>query len=541
MEGLGIADYIVFVFMLLISGSIGIYYRFSGGKQKTTEEYIHGSQSMGMIPVAFSLMASFMSAITLLGVSNENYTFGTQFTIINFGYIISTPVCAYLYLPVFYRLKCNSVYEYLEKRFEGKIIRLVASLAFTLQAIMYMGIVLYAPALSLSAITGISYIGSLIAVGVCCTIYSTLGGIKAVLITDVFQSLMMFGSLIAVIIIGVNKVGGITNIYEASLDGDRIEFFNMSVDPTVRHTFWTQLIGGIFTAITIYGVNQSQVQRLLTIGSLKRSQGSLWIQWPIMASLSFLTSFAGLTMYTYYKDCDPVQSKRIPRGDQLLALFVMDTMSNYYGITGLFVAGIFSGSLSTVSSSINSLAAVSLEDYIKPLVKVPPKMETLVLKFLVLFYGVLSIILAFLCEFLPSGILQASLTIFGIVGGPLLGLFTLGIFTRRGNEIGALIGLISSLALLIWMAFGGPRPKIDSLPVSIDGCPMNITTHLLSQTKYTSEEYFYLYEISYAWYSTIGAIWTFVVGYVVSLFTQKCSKVETQSKYLFQWKNSSLK
>lgn len=142
--------------------------------------------SMSFLPVAFSLMASFMSAITILGVSSENYMYGTQFVVINLAYVIGTPIVAYVYLPVFYRLKALSVYEYLEHRF-GKATRLVASAAFSLQMILYMGIVLYAPSLALSAVTGLNKVGAILSVGFVCTFYSTIGGMKAVLITDVFQ------------------------------------------------------------------------------------------------------------------------------------------------------------------------------------------------------------------------------------------------------------------------------------------------------------------------------------------------------------------
>lgn len=107
----GVWDYVVFVLTLAVSAGIGVYSRFSGGRQKTTEEYLMANRSMPIWPVSFSLMASFMSAITLLGVSNENYQFGTQFVIINLSYVLATPIAAYLFLPVFYNMRLTSAYE----------------------------------------------------------------------------------------------------------------------------------------------------------------------------------------------------------------------------------------------------------------------------------------------------------------------------------------------------------------------------------------------------------------------------------------------
>lgn len=161
--------------------------------------------------------------------------------------------------------------------------------------------------------------------------------------------------LFTVVIGGTIEVGGLDKVWEKS--ADRLQFFDFDPDPTVRHTFWTQLIGGTFIFLSIYGVNQAQVQRLLATKSVKSAQFALWLHWPILMALSLTTSFSGLVIYAYYKDCDPLKRGIISKGDQLLPLFVVDTMSDKPGLAGLFISGIFSGSLSTVSSAINSLAA----------------------------------------------------------------------------------------------------------------------------------------------------------------------------------------
>jgi len=547
-----ILDYAVFAGMLGISACIGIYYRFTGGKQKTTNEYLLADRNMGIIPVAFSLMASFMSAVTLLGVASENYMFGTQFIIINIAYIFGTPFAAFFFLPVFFRMQATSAYEYLERRF-GLATRLMASISFHLQMVFYMGIVLYAPALALSAVTGLSKWTSILSVGLVCTFYSTIGGMKAVLWTDVFQSLLMFAAVFAVLIKGSIDAGGLTQVLNTAYNGGRLEFFRMDFDPTTRATFWTQAIGGIFTYTSIYGVNQAQVQRLLTIGDLKKSQMALFLSWPILTLLSLTTSFSGLVIYYSYQDCDPLSSKRIASSDQLLPLFVMDYLSFYPGIPGLFVSGIFSATLSTVSSSVNSLAAVTLEDYIKPCIKTQwsENKMAFVSQMLVLFYGTCCLAVAFLAENL-GGVLQASLTVFGVVGGPLLGLFSLGMFFTKSNQKGAVIGLTVGLGISCWLGFGASiaRPYIPVLPTSIEACEGsnftslsafsspnsstiikvdvsnifdNITTVMPSvqiQNSHPNNDHiFYLYRISYMWLGPIGFFITLLLGLLVSLVT----------------------
>jgi len=506
-------DYLVLATVLLCSSLIGLYYRFSGGKQKTQREYLLADGGSSIIPVAFSLMASFMSAITLLGVTQENYTYGTQFVMINIAYIISTPIAAYIFLPVFYGLQSASVYKYLESRF-GSVARLLASLAFTLQMVLYMGIVLYAPSLALSAVTGLHFQGAVVAIGLVCTFYSSLGGMKAVLMTDLFQSLLMFAAVFSVIFCSCIDAGGLWPILENADARGRIQFFETSVDPTVRHTLWSQVFGGCFIYCSLYAVNQAQVQRLLTLPSLRSAQAALWVQVPILIVLSLTTSLAGLCIFYQYRDCDPLISGRIRSPDQLLPLYIVERMSEMPGLPGLAVAGIFSGSLSTVSSAINSLAAVTLEDYIRPLVDLPDTKTPFILKILALVFGFLCIGLAFLADVLGTGVLQASLTIFGVVGGPLLGLFTLGILCRRVEQRGAVAGFIVGLAFISWIGFGGPKPPPVKLPVSVANCTIPIDPPAQNPTN--PSEYFYLYRISYAWTCCLGFLVTVITGNVVS-------------------------
>lgn len=539
-------DYVVIGAMLCVSSFIGLYYRLTGGRQKTANEYLLGDRKMHSVPVAFSLMASFMSAISLLGGSREAYSFGTQFIQINAAYVLATPAVTHIFLPVFFRIQgpSASVYSYLELRF-GYWARLAASLTFSLQMMLYMGIVVYAPALALSAVTGLSFLASVLSVGSVCTFYSAIGGLKAVLITDAFQSVLMFAAIILIIVMGSYEAGGLPEALWRSFQGGRISFGATSLDPTVRHTVWTQLIGGSFVYLSIYGVNQAQVQRLLSVDSLQTARKSLWLQLPILCSLSILTCISGLVMYSHYQGCDPKLDGRISSYDQLMPLFVVETMGTKPGLAGLFVAGIFSGSLSTVSSAINSLSAVTLEDYLIPAVSSLCSPETssrleaqshTVLKVLALMFGALSVALSLMVKALGTGLLQASLSVFGLVGGPLLGIFTLGMFFRCANQAGALVGLSSALGLSLWIGFGQPRPPVQSLRVSTSfGCAAstnhsehfefwNSTTAspILAASGETAPEeveqtYFYLYRISYAWFAVIGFALSVTIGALFSI------------------------
>ncbi|KAG8179664.1 hypothetical protein JTE90_017803 [Oedothorax gibbosus] len=546
-------DYGIFVLMLIFSAAIGIYYRFSGGHQKTNKEYFLANKDLPIIPVAFSLMASFMSAITILGVASENYMYGTQFVIINIAYIIGTPIAAFIFLPVFFQMQATSAFEYLERRF-NKEARLIASSIFILQMVLYMSIVLYTPALTLSAVTGLSKWTSVFSIGIVCTFYCTIGGIKAVVWTDLFQSLLMFSAVFAVIFKGANDVGGFSQVWEIASKGERIQFFNFDPDPTVRHTVWTLAVGGIFTYVSIYAVNQAQVQRLLTVKSLKESQIALFINWPITSLLSLTTSLAGIVVYANLANCDPLMrpdETNVRKSDQVLPYFVMISLSKFPGLPGLFVAGVFSASLSTVSSAINSLAAVTVEDFLLPVCfRQTSEVKIAAYTKLIAFsYGILCILLTFIVEKL-GGILQASLTIFNVIGGPMLGFYSLGMLFRRANAKGSIIGFLVSLCCCLWIGFSSmvrSRP-IPSLPRSIEGCPYSNDTSILatytsdviignwtvSPQNATLEQFvedegyiFPLLKISYMWYAGFGWTICVVVGLLASVISGRSEPVDS--------------
>lgn len=531
-------DYLVIGVMLSISASIGIYYRFTGGRQRTAEEYFSANRSMGVVPLAIALTVSFMSAITLLGISAENYAHGTQVTLLYLGGFVGTPIALYLYLPVFYKLDAVSVYEYLEKRFGVKA-RLVASAANLLQLLMYTGVVLFAPSLALEATTGLSGTMSVLLIGVICTFYSTLGGIKAVLITDVFQGLLMYVGLACILgIAAMTREDGLSGVWSIAEQGGRLNFFDFRFDPTIRHTWWSLTFGSTIIFLSSYAVNQVQVQRLLTARSYKVSQNALLLSGPMTLSLGLLTSFSGLVLYMIYKDCDPVTSGKISSFDKILPFFAAERMSRIPGFTGLFISGIFSASLSTISATLNSLAAVTLEDYVKPLcrkinVHFPDERATMIGKLLAIANGFLCVALAFMARSMGT-LVEVAIGIGGAINGPILGIFTLGMFVENANETGAVVGTISALIVCLWAAFGKPKPPAPLLPLSVDGCENSTmllryrnATQFNGSTEAPPEDssYFYLYRISYMWYSPLGLFITLFVGYLTSLLTRRiCHK-----------------
>ncbi|XP_067415189.1 sodium-coupled monocarboxylate transporter 1 [Emydura macquarii macquarii] len=531
-------DYVVFGAMLLISAAIGVYYAFAGGGQQTSKDFLMGGRSMSALPVALSLTASFMSAVTVLGTPAEIYRYGAIFCIFSITYALVVIISAEVFLPVFYRLGITSTYEYLELRF-NKYLRLCGTFLFIIQTILYTGIVIYAPALALNQVTGFDLWGAVVATGIVCTFYCTLGGLKAVVWTDVFQVGIMVAGFSSVIIRAVVVQGGISRILNDSYQGGRLNFWDFNPNPLQRHTFWTILIGGTFTWTGIYGINQSQVQRYIACKTRFQAKLSLYINLVGLWAILVCAMFCGLAMYSIYHDCDPWTAKRVSALDQLMPYLVLDILQDFPGVPGLFVASAYSGTLSTVSSSINALAAVTVEDLIKPYFNsLSERQLSWISKGMSLFYGSVCIAMAALAS-LMGGLLQAALSIFGMVGGPLLGLFSLGILSPVANPIGAFIGLIGGFTVSLWVGIGAqiyqPLPE-RTMPLNLTtiGCDLGnwtATTEVPTLSTFKIVTVFfsppflrpiladYWYSLSYLYFSTLGTLVTILLGIIVSLLT----------------------
>ncbi|XP_032636013.1 sodium-dependent multivitamin transporter isoform X2 [Chelonoidis abingdonii] len=427
-----VADYTVFVLLLVFSSAIGLFYALSGGRQRTVQEFLLANRSMSFLPVALSLLATFQSAVAILGVPAEIYRFGTEYWFLGCCYFLGLLIPAHVFIPVFYRLHLTSTYEYLELRF-NKAVRVCGTVTFIFQMVIYMGVVLYAPALALNAVTQFDLWGAVLTMGLVCTLYTTLGGLKAVIWTDVFQTLVMFAGQLAVIVVGTIKVGSMGRVWQLAADQGKISGIDLNPDPFERHTFWTLAIGGVFMMLSLYGVNQAQVQRYLSSRTEREAVLSCYAVFPCQQVVLCLSCLTGLVMFAYYQEHPLTAAQSQASSDQLVLYFVMDVLKDLPGLPGLFVACLFSGSLSTISSAFNSLATVTMEDLIHPYFPgLRESRATLLSKLLALSYGLLCLGMAYLSSMMGP-MLQAAISIFGMVGGPLLGLFCLGMFFPCAN------------------------------------------------------------------------------------------------------------
>ncbi|XP_071518526.1 sodium-dependent multivitamin transporter-like [Panulirus ornatus] len=520
-------DYLVFGGMLAASLAIGIFYAIKS-RNKANDEFLLGSRSLTCFPVSISLLASYISAILVLGGPAESYYHGIEWWVICAGQI-ALPVAAVVFMPFFYELGLTSLYEYLEMRYASRWVRCVAGGMFVIQMLLYQAVVIYAPALALASVTDFPLWVSVITVGIIASVYTSIGGMKAVVWTDVLQLFILLFGLVAVIIKGLSDVGGIQVVWDVAIQHDRAgsHIFTYGYEPYQRHTVANIVLGAIVGKLSQYACTQTTVQRYASMKSLTHAYMSIMLVIPFFILLISLTMVAGLVIFVTYEGCDPLAAGLITKKDQILPFYVMDRLSSVPGLPGLFVACIFSGALSTISSGVNSQAAVTWEDVFSKIpscARLEKTTQAWLTKALALGYGILALGLAFLAGNL-GGVLQAAIAVTSSVAGPLLAVFIMALFMPFTNSKGACVCLIVGTSMALGFSFGstalGLRPEL--LPTSTDSCPANLTLPAppdtspvrVSDLNYPEK----ILGLSYTQLGPLGFLVGLVTGVLVSLIT----------------------
>ncbi|KAK7477614.1 hypothetical protein BaRGS_00031162 [Batillaria attramentaria] len=566
-----IADYAVFGLTILISIGIGIYYALSGGRQRTTSEYLVGGRTMQFIPVAISLMVSFESSIMMLGLPAEAYVYGIQWWWSCVGFLVAQLLSIIMLVPLIHPLQITSAYEYLQFRFNSTAVRLLGTALGMLTYVWYMGIVLFGPAIALEAVTGFPQWGSIFVIAFVAVIYTSIGGLKAVIWTDVFQAFVMYAGMLAVLIKGTIDVGGPSKVWEVASAG------GFDPDPTVRHTFWALFFG---SAIRGFGLafNQSTVQRVSATKTQKEAKWVLLIVAPCFFFSLSMACYEGIVAYAYYetKGCDPLESNKISNPNQIIPFTVMDIFMSLPGMPGLFLASLFSASLSTLSSGLSSLSALLWADIVKPRIgEISELKATIIAKVSVVVFGLIGCGIALLVSIIGGPMTQIAASLLGAFAGPLTGLFLLGCFSPWANAKGAFLGGMISLVFSSWLSMGknfakGVKKEPWLSPASTSMCYVNTTSGsvdaMLEQTTpagllysgsvlkllngtamaesyevgyglhYTDAalssapgaQYPYtttvgievMYSMSYLWIAPIGILTTLIVGTIISVITE---------------------
>ncbi|GFO44794.1 sodium-coupled monocarboxylate transporter 1 [Plakobranchus ocellatus] len=575
-------DYVVAAIILLVPMSIGIWYAVKDAHNSTRVEYLLGGRQMSIFPVTMSTFITYMSAVSLMGSPAEAFFFGAIGYVGYIGVASSYVIGYFTFVPLLYPLHLTSVYDYIKRRYRSETVHMLSTIIGMLRTLFYQAVVLLSPALALQACADLPLWMSIAGIGIIGTVYTTIGGFKSVIWTDVFQTVVIFIGIFSIITIAFLKVGGIDEIWRLCEEGGRTKMDKVSLDPTIRHTLWSQLIGFCFMW-TSNTLSQASVQRISSMPTLRGSRLIYLLNVPLQLIYGAVNFLIGLAIFAYYssRECDPYDAGLITNRNQIAPYFVLHAMSKIPGMAGLYTGVLCCGSLSTLSSGINAMAANTVEDILhRPLRTVKEATVTFITKICVLVYGIFIVGLAYSAQSIDGPVTQLAGAVFGAFGSPLLGIIVIGSCVPWVNKFGASAGLVVSLAYNLWISVGNlnyGNPLKPLPPITTENCfePTQVSnssssyygvTHetvnsfndtLENTSKYsiiftstanntsnmrstTSNDTFLLYNISYEWYTPMGFAVCVITCLIVSYFTnlKRQSKSEsgkscyTEAKYI---------
>ncbi|XP_063916605.1 sodium-coupled monocarboxylate transporter 2-like [Zophobas morio] len=258
-------DYTIFAGTLVFSTLIGIYYGCFGTKQGTTREYLMGGKTMKIIPIGISVAVSHIAGTVLLGTAADVFRYGASIWLFVVSIIVMGLLTNFLYLPVFFELRLRNVYDYLGKRFDKKT-RMLAIIFYMIAEILLFPVLAYTPSLTFATASGFNV--NLVAFILCaiCVFYTSIGGFKTVIWTDLFQFAIIVASFVSIYVLGLTNSKGFVSVWNTALAGERLQVFNFDIDPTVRDGFWGYFLGAGSTFTAYVAVRQTGVQKFLTLG-----------------------------------------------------------------------------------------------------------------------------------------------------------------------------------------------------------------------------------------------------------------------------------
>ncbi|MEN6384201.1 MAG: sodium/solute symporter [Phycisphaerales bacterium] len=441
----GVINYIVLAIYLAFVLGIGLFF----SDQKNTNDFFLAGKSIPWWAASLSIFGTQLSSITFMAIPAKTFSADWTYFMINMAVIlIAAPIVCLVYIPFYRRLDVTTAYEYLEKRF-NVIVRLLASLMFTLLMIGRMGIVIFLPAIAITTVTDVNINFSILAMGILCTVYTFMGGTKAVIWTDVMQVIVLLGGALVSLLLIIHQVdGGLAKIISVGAANAKFSIAYNGLDLT--RTTWMVIFLGMFSVLIPYSSDQAVIQRYLTTKDEKTAKKSMWSNALLVIPSTILFFAIGTALYVYYKQ-NPAGMNMSLKTDSVFPWYIMESLP--IGVSGVLIAGIFAAAQSTLSGSMNSVSAAVITDFYRRFWPNHSEAKYLLAARLVtVFLGVLSTAMAlFMVKSSIISLWDAFTEIIGLIGGALAGLFVLGAFSKRANGKGALIAAAITIVILYYV------------------------------------------------------------------------------------------
>lgn len=438
---------VIVIYFLLISG-LGYYY---SKRQKNTEDFFRGGQRIPFWAAGISIFGTALSPITFMAIPAKTYSTDWSYFLLNMSIFLSLPLVILLFIPYYRQKKLNTPYEYLEIRFSS-IIRLLGSCCFILYQIGRIGVILFLPSIALNLVTGVDIFLCIALMGGVSLIYTLMGGIEAVIWTDVVQVFVLMGGVsLSLILIIIDTENGFSGIIEQAKIYGKFNAFDLTLslkEPTV----WVMLFGGFFINLTTYGTDHTMVQRYLVTPTQKEAQKSLWIGALLTIPATFIFFFMGTALFVFYQVNPSALNNNFINNDAIFPWYIVSQLPG--GVSGILIAAIFAAAMSSLSSSMNSGAASFSADVYDRYGFVWHKDPLKMARWTTLCIGMMGILFAlFMATAEIKSLWDQFNKILGLIFGSLGGVFMLGLLTKKANTKGVLIGIVVSFTIQLIISF----------------------------------------------------------------------------------------
>ena len=484
---IGPVDTAVLLASLAIAVAVGL---FAGGRARSLDAYLLGDRSLPWWVVMGSIVATETSTATVLSVPGEGFgPVGLRFLQLPLGFMLGRLVIVRWLLPLYFEGRLNTAHEVLGRRF-GPLVQRAASLLFLVTRNLGDGLRLFLAGVVLARLTGLPFAGAVAVMGGITILYTVLGGIRSVAWNDCLQLVIyVLGGVAAVFIIVAEIPGGWPAAWQHAAATGRLQLFDFRFDLANPCTFWAGLCGGAVLSIGTHGTDHMMVQRYLASGGLRQAARALAGSGVAVVLQFGLFLGIGILLAAYHAGTgEPAPA----RADEVFAAFVVNHFPRDVGLVGLLLAAILAAAMSTLSSSLNASASAVMHDFWLPLAAtrnpasrsaISPEAMLLITRSLTVIFGFLQIGVGLAAARLDETVIRAALAIAGLAAGLLLGVFALGIGTRRVGGTAALVGGACGLTVLLAVQFLLPARGLV---------------------------------VAFPWYALIGATTTFVAGLAAS-------------------------
>ena len=475
------------VILVYLAGITWFGARF-GRSQRTLRDYFLGGKTVPWWAISLSVVSAETSTLTVIGTPALSFQGNFGFLQLVFGYLFARIVIATLFLPAYFRGEMYTAYELMRVRFGDRIRRLTAATFLVLRALAE-GVRVFAISIVISVILGSGETASILVI-LCLTLFYTYeGGLAAVIWTDVAQMfLYVVGAILSLVLLLREIPGGWQHVAAVAAPLGKLQVFDFRLAPPGEffartYSFWAGIIGGCFLTTASHGTEQLMVQRLLAARDLPRSQAALLASWVVIFIQFTMFLAIGTCLFVLYRERG-AQPPAVM--DRLYPLYIWQNLPP--GVAGLVMAAILAAAMSNLSAALNALASTTVLDLWRPLAGSGAGDDARWLRlsrYATVVWGVVLLGVALVARQWGS-VLQAGLSIASIVYGSLLGVFLLGLLTKRVGEIAAMAGMCVGLALMLYVRFATP--------------------------------------IAFTWYVVIGTGATFATGILTSLFVREARK-----------------